>query len=57
MSPEALPTPREQLPDDRHPRRASNIDDERLLLEPLLGPEVDAFAVEWQLVTSGTAGQ
>jgi hypothetical protein len=53
MLPEALPTPRDPLPDDRRPRRASFMDDDRPLPEPVPGSDFDAFAVEWQLVASG----
>ena len=53
MLPEALPTPRDPLPDDNHPRPPTG----PALPEPVLGPDVDAFAVEWQLVTNGTPGR
>ena len=79
MLPEALPTPRDPLHDDSHPRRPLPFGDERPatafglrgpagafgprrpaeppLPEPPLGSDVDAFAVEWQLATSGDPGR
>ena len=54
MLPEALPTPRDLLPDDSHSRPTSFVDGERRHPEPVLGPDVDAFAVEWQLVTGAS---
>ena len=57
MLPEALPTPRDPPSDDRRPRRTSFLDDERPLPERLLGADVDAFAVEWQLAATGDPGR
>jgi hypothetical protein len=53
MLPEALPTPRDPFPDDNQPRRPTGPP----LPEPVPGLDVDAFAVEWQLVTSGDLGR
>lgn len=60
MLPEALPTPRDRLPDHFDPRPASLFDDVAGQTGPPdapVGLAVDAFAVEWQIVTSGDPGR
>ena len=58
MLPEALPTLRDRLPDNSRPRRAPDIDAPRPPLpEPAHWSDVDAFAVEWQVVAGGEPDQ